>query len=193
MRGTGKSQGNFTMWSSDGNDSRDLGDWIVAQEWSNGQIMTFGASADGIGSLQTARSNPEWLKAQYIIWASSRIYDILYPFGAYKQKTAEDWLTSLDMTNPDFLKVDIEAVHLLERHSKFWSLVELDESVYRNVRGPSGFWGGWYDLFSLGTLQAFDGYNTLSDPSVRYTSIITVDPLGHCLDGAGKQLLKYFL
>ena len=41
---------------------------------------------------------------------------------------------------------------------------------------------GWYDLFFLGTLQAFEGYNTLSDPSVRKTSVITVDPLGHCLD-----------
>ena len=64
MRGTSKSQGNFTMWSSDGNDSRDLGDWIVQQDWSNGEVMTFGASADGIGSLQTARTNPEWLTAQ---------------------------------------------------------------------------------------------------------------------------------
>lgn len=64
MRGTEKSEGNFSMWTMDGNDSRDLGDWIVQQEWSNGQIMTFGASADGIGSLQTARTNPEWLKAQ---------------------------------------------------------------------------------------------------------------------------------
>jgi hypothetical protein len=42
-----------------------------------------------------------------------------------------------------------------------------------------------YYLFPhLGTIQAFDGYNTLSDPSVRYTSVITIDPLGHCLDGA---------
>jgi hypothetical protein len=49
--------------------------------------------------------------------------------------------------------------------------------------------GGWYDLFSLGTIQAFEGYNQLSDPSVRYTSMITIDPLGHCLDGAGKAVI----
>lgn len=41
-----------------------------------------------------------------------------------------------------------------------------------------------YDLFTMGTLVAFDGYNTQSDPSVRFTSKITVDPLGHCLEGA---------
>lgn len=47
MRGTEKSEGNFTMWQSDSDDGEDLGDWIVKQEWSNGQVLTFGASADG--------------------------------------------------------------------------------------------------------------------------------------------------
>jgi len=88
------------------------------------------------------------------------------------------------MPNPDFVNVDIALVHRNEMHSKFWSLVELDENTFKNIRFPSAFWGGWYDLFSLGTIQAFEGYNTLSDPSVRYTSVITIDPLGHCLDGA---------
>lgn len=62
MRGTEKSEGNFSMWRDDTEDSRDFGDWIVAQEWSDGRIFTFGASADGIGELQTPASHPEWLK-----------------------------------------------------------------------------------------------------------------------------------
>jgi len=52
------------------------------------------------------------------------------------------------------------------------------------MRGRSGFWGGWYDLFLTGTIEAFEGYNTMSDESVRYTSLITIDPLGHCQDVA---------
>ena len=52
MRGTEKSEGNFSMWHSAATDSRDLGDWIVAQPWSNGVIYTMGASADGLESLQ---------------------------------------------------------------------------------------------------------------------------------------------
>ncbi len=47
MRGTEMSQGNFSMWMTDADDSADLGKWILAQEWSNGKVMTFGASADG--------------------------------------------------------------------------------------------------------------------------------------------------
>ena len=66
MRGTEKSEGNFSMFMSDSEDAIDLGDWIVAQNWSNGQVYTFGASADGIGSLQVPVHNPSWLMAQYI-------------------------------------------------------------------------------------------------------------------------------
>lgn len=44
---------------------------------------------------------------------------------------------------------------------------------------------GWYDLFIVGNLLAYDQYNSMSDSSVRYTSKITIDPLGHCLDGVG--------
>ena len=68
MRGTAISEGNFSLWQSDANDSEDLGNWIVSQPWSNGKIFTLGASADGIGSLQTIVNNPSWLWAQYIIW-----------------------------------------------------------------------------------------------------------------------------
>ena len=182
MRGTEKSEGNFTMWQSDADDSRDLGDWILKQEWSNGQIMTFGASADGIASLQVPKTSPEWLKGQYITWATSKIYQILFPFGAYKQKTAEDWLLGVTMPNPDVVYDNIQTVHENEAHTDYWGGVELDETTFNKIKAPSAFWGGWYDLFILGTLQAFDGYNNQCDESVRYTSKITIDPLGHCLD-----------
>eukprot|EP01039_Chlorochromonas_danica_P009613 gene9613-10628_t len=184
MRGTEKSEGNFTMWQSDGNDSRDLGDWIVQQDWSNGEVMTFGASADGIGSFQTPRTNPSWLTAQYVAWATSNIYQILFPYGAYKQKTAEDWLLGVTMPNPDVVYDNIQTVHENEAHTDFWAQVELDQSIYQSIRARSAFWGGWYDLFLLGTIQGFTGYNEQADPSVRGTSVITIDPLGHCLDSS---------
>eukprot|EP01038_Epipyxis_sp_PR26KG_P017594 gene17594-24442_t len=101
VRGTEKSQGNFTMWATDKNDSQDLGDWIVSQEWSNGKVMTVGASADGIGSFQTLFNNPKWLSAQYVIWATPQMYRVLFPYGTYKQKTTEDWLMGVSMPNPD--------------------------------------------------------------------------------------------
>lgn len=182
VRGTELSEGNYSMWCTDGNDSRDLGDWIVSQEWSNGIIYTLGASADGIASLQTPRSAPSWLSGQYIIWATSAMYDVLFPFGTYKQKTAEDWLLGLTMPNPDFVNFNIEVLHNEEPHTDFWSLMELDDDVFANVNFPNAFWAGWYDLFVMGTIQAFEGYNHKSNPSVQGKSIITIDACGHCLE-----------
>ena len=62
--------------------------------------------------------------------------------------------------------------------------MEVGPDTYKKVKYPNAFWGGWYDLFSIGTIQAFDGYNNLADESVRFTSKLTIDPLGHCLDFA---------
>jgi len=81
----------FYFRETDSEDSEDLGNWIVNQEWSNGQVLSFGASADGFGSMQMIQNNPSWLTAQYIAWAPAQMYDILFPGGAYKQKTTEDW------------------------------------------------------------------------------------------------------
>ncbi len=39
------------------------------------------------------------------------MYDILFPYGTYKQKTAEDWLLGVTMPNPDVVYDNINTVH----------------------------------------------------------------------------------
>ena len=185
MRGTELSQGNFTLWHQDANDSRDLGDWIVAQDWSDGRIFTIGASADGMESLQTPRSLPAWLVGQYIIWCPAIAYDIFFPTGAYKQKTVEDWLHGISRPYPDDVYTNIQTVYDNEAHTPWWKEIELDDGYYSKITWPSAFWAGWYDLFLVGTLEGFEGFNYKSDVSVRGTSKIVVDPCGHCLDAGG--------
>ena len=80
IRGTEKSEGNFTLYQLDAQDSRDLGDWVVAQDWSDGRIFTIGASADGLASIQIPMTNPSWLKGQWIVWA---------PAGTSKSSTRQ--------------------------------------------------------------------------------------------------------
>ena len=99
------------MFHQDANDSRDLGDWIVNQEWSDGRIFLMGASADGIESYQTPRSQPDWIKAQYVIWAPAQLYNVLFAGGTYKQKTTEDWIHGLDMPNPGVAETCIQTAH----------------------------------------------------------------------------------
>jgi predicted acyl esterase len=79
MRGTKLSEGNFTIWHQDADDSEDLGNWIVQQPWSNGKVYSFGASADGLAAFTTVNKDTTWLQAQYFIWSSSIGYDVFYP------------------------------------------------------------------------------------------------------------------
>jgi predicted acyl esterase len=55
---------------------------------------------------------------------------------------------------------------------------------YDLVHFPAAFWAGWYDIFLIGNMAAYHGYNYESDPKVRNTAKILVDPLGHCQSGA---------
>jgi predicted acyl esterase len=183
MRGTGLSDGNFSLWMSDANDSQDLGDWIVKQPWSNGKVMTLGASADGIGSLQTVRNSPAWLSAQYVAWATTEMYEVLFPQGTYKQETTEFWMHDLHTQSPEGVEADIDLVHENEMDTPFWwSQVDFDDDTYAKVTFPSSFWAGWYDMFLVGNLLAFEGYNTKSAPMSRHQSSLLVDPVGHCIN-----------
>eukprot|EP01031_Cornospumella_fuschlensis_P037876 gene37876-46010_t len=181
MRGTSQSEGNFTIWHSDADDSFDAGNWLTAQPYSNGKIFTFGASADGLAAFRTPENQPSWLKASYFIWSSSIAYDLIFPRGAYLSALADMWIRS---TVPDQADECLYTIAENEAKTSWWDPLELTGKYYK-VDAPSAFWAGWYDIFLLGNLAAYDGYNTQSNTDVRYTSQILIDPLGHCQGAAG--------
>lgn len=183
MRGTKLSEGNFTIWHQDADDSQDLGNWIVQQPWSNGKVFSLGASADGLAAFTTVHNNPDWLQAQYFIWTSSIGYDVFYPNGAIVGELVDSWIHGTVDFPEGWDEVCYETILDNEMRTDWWDAVELT-GMYSNVKYPSAFWAGWYDIFLVGNLAAYNGYNTQSDPSVRYTSKLLIDPLGHCQSGA---------
>jgi len=189
MRGTGLSEGNFTVWHADADDSQDLGNWIVQQPWSNGKVYTIGASADGMGSFTTLYNNPTWLDSQYIIWSTSKGYEVLFPNGAFLENLASEWMYGTVDHPEGWAKECLSQVTANEASSTlpYWAVLEGNAEYYSHVHGPSGFWAGWYDIFLVGNLAAYNGFNTQSAESVRHQSRITIDPLGHCQDAS-----KYF-
>ena len=124
------------------------------------------------------------------MWCPAKMYNILFPNGAYKQKTTEDWLHGLTMPNPDVVNENIQTVHEHEAHDAYWNKIELNDADYANVDFPYAHFSGWYDLFVVGNLEAWKGYNTKSDPSVRQTGQITIDCCGHCLE-AGEYFTQH--
>lgn len=182
MRGTGKSEGTFTMWHADAQDSLETGNWIVQQPWSDGNIWSIGASADGLGSFTMNEHEPEWLRGQYIIWASALAYDVIMPNGAYLENLITRWLESTVTDASDCIN-DLKSNEL---HGSWWDFLNYTGKFDR-MHAPSAQWAGWWDIFLGGQLPSFAGYQWESDPAIRGKSVLVVDPLGHCQDGA-----KYF-
>eukprot|EP01034_Spumella_vulgaris_P023949 gene23949-30233_t len=161
MRGTGLSEGNFTIWHSDADDSEDL--------------------ADGLAAFRVPENQPSWLEAQYFIWSSSIAYDVIFPNGAYLQALADMWIRST--VREGEAEGCLQTIAENEAKTDWWTPLDLTNK-YDKIKGSSGFWSGWYDIFLVGNLAAYEGYNTQSDEKVRYTSRLTIDPLGHCQGGA---------
>ena len=182
MRGTGLSGGRFSNWKADADDSEDLGNWIVNQTWSNGQIYTFGASADGLGAFTTNYNSPTWLGSQYYIWTSSIGYEVLYPNGALLYNLLNRWLKGT-VRDYDFDKCWGEFM-ANEAQTEWWADLTFTGNYQLVDQGMSGFWAGWYDIFLVGNLAAYHGYNYESAPSVRGSSRLLIDPCGHCQDAA---------
>ena len=84
-----------------------------------------GASADGLESLQTPKTQPGWLAGQYIIWAPAIAYDVLMPQGAYKEKFIVDWLNGLTMPDESVVQDNLNTIWANEMHSEFWDEIEV--------------------------------------------------------------------
>ncbi len=48
VRGRGQSSGEYSFWRTSGNDTLDTMEWVLAQNWSTGNIAAIGASANAL-------------------------------------------------------------------------------------------------------------------------------------------------
>jgi putative CocE/NonD family hydrolase len=71
VRGRGKSEGEFAPWRQEPNDGYDTYEWVARQPWSDGSIVTQGASYSAQASWLTALGKPPSLKAMVISTAPS--------------------------------------------------------------------------------------------------------------------------
>ena len=62
-RGTGRSEGNWDPWATEGRDGAELLKWIVKQPWSNGRVATFGGSYCGYTQWAAATESGDSLRA----------------------------------------------------------------------------------------------------------------------------------
>lgn len=87
VRGRHASEGEFYWWRDEGwgerRDGYDTIEWAAAQEWSNGNVGTYGLSYSCFNQYLTAPTRPPHLKAMFCAQSAANLYkDLTYPGGA---------------------------------------------------------------------------------------------------------------
>merc|ERR1712137_116392 len=163
------------MSASDGYDTIN---WITEQPWSNGEVMAFGISADGIAATcqEGHRPPPEGLKAQSLWVATGDGYDSSYYNGAFREGLLAGWLEGLG----EGWYVPTLTSH--EAYGPWWYPIDLSFR-WNNTNVPAVHFGGWYDIFSWGTVQSFLGFQYQGGEGAKGNQYLIMDPLGHCGGG----------
>ena len=176
-RGRFNSEGANFAFEADGwaanHDGTDTVAWIAAQPWCNGKIATGGASALGITQLFLAGAGSPPLATQHITVGTPSLYDAAYRQGVFRRATMEDWVKASGF--------DPGTLRLWTSHSAyddFWAKRNL-EGRYHLVDVPALHYGGWFDIFAQGTLNAFTGYNEQGGPRARGHQRLLMGPWTH--------------
>ncbi len=179
MRGRNDSEGeDFPVFASCGwhelQDGYDTIEWIAKQPWCNGKIGQFGASALGISALATAPTHPPHLKCQFIVVAASDIFTQGATWnGTPRKALTEGWVKGT--------KLDPRNLKLWQDHptyDAFWKKYA-PESVVDRIQAPICSVGGWYDIFSQGTIDTFVMVQNQGGKGARGTCRLVMGPWAH--------------
>jgi len=195
-RGTFLSGGSFDFWKGAASDSRDTMDWISQQPWSNGDVFTAGASADGINEAVEIMGPSPHLKGQWWMWTTANGHDFAFPGGVYRRDLTEGYFTFMGPELHFKGKEIRKEVKKNEAFGPWWKNVTIcpDDKIadvsdpdchWANVKWPVMLQTGWNDIFQHTSINAWNALRKSSDPAVRDLHVHNIGPLGHCLIALG--------
>ena len=172
-RGKFRSEGDYYPFESDMPDGYDTIEWLASQEFCNGKVGIGGASAMGIASNLAAAANPPHLEAAFVVVAPEGLFHhSRFIGGVFKESHAGDWMRRQGAGDQvDAMKKRVvmddqwKAVDFLHHRNK------VDVPMY-NV-------GGWYDIFSEGSLKNFKWLQEEGLEGARGQQKILMGPFGH--------------
>lgn len=152
-RGCHDSEGDYTIFGSDGPDALDTVKWLKKRSWFNGIYATQGGSARGITQYQQVPYLND-VQCQDIVVATPNLYDHgMYYNGVPRKMLARNWLNGINQGE------HYEEIFDHPLGNDDWAMTHrIDEWEWSNVTWPSMHSGGWYDVFSQGILEGFMGY-----------------------------------
>ncbi len=178
-RGREDSEGEDNVFDDDGwlenQDGYDTVEWIAEQPWSTGRICTFGGSAPGITQYLVAGAAPPHLVCCVAEIASANFYHHMnYPGGEFRKHMVETWLEGQGSTH----KLDEIWAHPDE--DEYWDRRNLMNRL-DHVVVPILHIGGWYDIFSQGTLDFFHHLQNEGGEGARFNQKLVIGPWIHGL------------
>ncbi|MBM3212958.1 CocE/NonD family hydrolase, partial [Candidatus Poribacteria bacterium] len=155
-------------------DGYDTVEWIASQNWCNGKVGGMGISAPAIDLNMMAPSRPPHLVCQYVAVAFSSMYhQCAYQGGVFRKELMENWL-SQNAFSPENLK----NIRSHPDYDDLWK--EFDcEKVAHGVNVPILFFGGWYDIFNIGTINSFLTIQKNGDKGARGNCRLIMEAYGH--------------
>ena len=185
MRGRFASEGQALPFFQDAwgemQDGYDTIEWIAKQPWCNGKVGMTGGSAGGIVQYMAAGTAPAALKCCAAVVAAPSLYHhAFFPGGAFRKSDLEKWWSSNSLP-PEALRQVLSH----REYDDFWRSVDLIARAPR-VRTPMIHSGGWYDMFSQGTLDAFTALQHHGGEGARGQQVLVIGPWVHSMRPGGE-------
>ncbi len=166
--------GSAVPYITDQMDGYDTVEWLANADFTNGKIGTIGKSALGITQLLMAPSAPDALKCQYItVGAPSLYHHAIYPGGQLRKIQIEGWLGDHSRNGATG-----ELLSEHRQYDEFWNFVD---SVAKadEINASAIHYGGWYDTFSQGTIDAFTSRQTKGGELAKGKQKLIMGPWTH--------------
>jgi len=160
-----------------GEDAFDVCSWIAKQEWSNGKIGTYGASALGRVQYETARANPPNLICAVPSVAPLVIgYDTYFPGGALWQEFG------LMLSKIGFGAGLLQQIASRPLMNDQWRSIEATAPKAEDMRVPMLLVGGWYDIYTDLVLDSFLQIRAKGGENARRHSKLIIGPWIHAYE-----------
>jgi uncharacterized protein len=201
-RGRYDSGGEWYAFVHEPDDGQDTIAWASGQPWSNGKVVTIGASYNGIDQWLAAKRHNPALAGMIVGFAPSDLYaNTVYPGGTFRLGMLE-WSVatgrhvlsrqvSLLPWNSLIRSLPVESIAPGGFQAKFyrdwinhpardayWEDLSWKD-IYSKLDIPVFLYGGWFDIFQAGTIENFLSIDQQSSPSARRAERLVEGPWGH--------------
>ena len=158
VRGRYDSQGEFVPFMNDRADGNEVLDWIAAQAWSNGEVVTIGGSYLGMNQwLMAGRNNPHHRAIVSYVAPSDGFHDLFRWNGVPKTDLVFTWSMGMDgRVNQARGGWDWGGAMALLPLDELDAAVGRDVAWWREIMREDRLSDYWEPMQTQGTFQDFD-------------------------------------